>query len=94
MENVLLPKVAGTEPIAKVLEAEKKYSWCTCGLSKNQPLCDGVHKQLFKEIEGEMIMPFKSLVFSSEVEKEVYLCTCKHTKNPPYCDGSHHQFKK
>ena len=25
--------------------AHQRYSWCSCGLSKNQPLCDGTHKE-------------------------------------------------
>ena len=23
---------------------KKKYAWCACGLSSNQPFCDGSHK--------------------------------------------------
>jgi CDGSH-type Zn-finger protein len=61
------------------LEAEKKYFWCTCGLSKNQPFCDGAHK-------GSGL---KSLHFDVPASQKVFLCGCKKTKNPPYCDGSH-----
>ncbi len=28
-------------PIKVAVEAGKTYYWCTCGMSKNQPFCDG-----------------------------------------------------
>lgn len=55
------------------------YHWCTCGLSKNQPFCDGSHSDTGK---------FPMLVEITE-KKKVAWCTCKATKTPPYCDGSH-----
>tara|TARA_Y100001949_G_C15881380_1_gene283960 strand:+ start:322 stop:549 length:228 start_codon:yes stop_codon:yes gene_type:complete len=27
------------------VEVGKRYSWCSCGFSKNQPFCDGTHKE-------------------------------------------------
>jgi len=27
------------------VESGKRYSWCSCGFSKNQPFCDGTHKE-------------------------------------------------
>ena len=36
--------VGGTVPIPVEVEAGKDYWWCSCGLSKNQPFCDGSHK--------------------------------------------------
>ncbi|MES2252150.1 MAG: CDGSH iron-sulfur domain-containing protein [Pseudomonadota bacterium] len=68
-----------TQPKNVELEAEKTYFWCTCGLSANQPFCDGAHK-------GSGL---KSLHFQVEAPTSAWLCTCKQTKNPPYCDGSH-----
>jgi len=38
-----LPKRAGDQPQKVTLEAGKKYAWCSCGLSENQPFCDGSH---------------------------------------------------
>ncbi len=73
-----LPKIAATSPTAVELEAGDHW-WCACGLSGQQPMCDGSHK-------GSGI---KSLKFTLEEKKKVWLCNCKHTKNPPYCDGSH-----
>lgn len=72
------PTIAGTKSI--VLELEPgTYSWCTCGKSQNQPLCDGSHK-------GSTFTPMK---FEITEKKKVALCTCKHTSNKPFCDGSH-----
>jgi CDGSH iron-sulfur domain-containing protein 3 len=75
------PKCAGTAPIAVELEAGKKYAWCSCGLSANQPFCDGSHKQ-----EG---CEFRPIVFVAEKAETVYFCTCKQTQTAPRCDGSH-----
>jgi len=73
------PKRAGDSPIRIELEAGKKYAWCTCGESANQPFCDGGHKG----------SEFSPLMISVEETKTVSLCTCKVTKNPGFCDGSH-----
>lgn len=74
-----LPKRAGDSPIAIELEEGKKYAWCTCGLSENQPLCDGKHK-------GTSMRP---QVFTAENSETKYLCACKATGSGPFCDGSH-----
>ncbi len=74
-----LPKRAGDNPQKVTLEAGKKYAWCTCGLSENQPFCDGKHK-------GHGMAP---KVFSVEKTETKYLCVCKETNNGPFCDGSH-----
>jgi len=64
-----------------VLELEPgRYWWCSCGLSKKQPFCDGAHK-------GGEFRPVKVII---EEKKTVALCGCKHTGNNPFCDGSHH----
>ncbi len=77
------PRCAGAAPIDFELEAGKKYAWCSCGLSANQPLCDGNHKA-----EG---CAFRPHVFVAEKAERVWFCTCKQTGTPPFCDGSHHQ---
>ena len=89
MENNNLPKVAHNQPIMVKVEPGKIYAWCTCGLSDKQPFCDGKHKTLAYEENGETIMPFKSLKVEFTEEKEVWFCQCKQTKNAPFCDGSH-----
>ena len=87
------PKIFKTEPTAVKVEKGKTYSWCTCGLSEKNPLCDGAHKQTWYEKDGELIKPFVSLKFTAEEDGEVWLCNCKHTKTPPFCDGTHNSFK-
>lgn len=72
-------KVAGRTPIGVSLKHGEKKAWCSCGLSANQPFCDGSHSGT----------DFKPLIFEAEADRKVFLCTCKKTKNPPYCDGSH-----
>lgn len=72
-------KVAGTAPIAVDVEESKNYFWCTCGESKNQPFCDGSHKDT----------GFTPLKWAAEDSETKYFCTCKQTANAPFCDGSH-----
>jgi len=55
------------------------YWWCACGLSKNQPFCDGSHK-------GGPFTPVKFTVAKAE---KLALCGCKKTHTPPFCDGTH-----
>lgn len=72
-------KVAGSSPVLIDAEAGKNYAWCTCGLSDNQPFCNGAHK-------GSNFIP---QIFALEEDMKIALCTCKQTSNPPYCDGAH-----
>lgn len=67
------------------LVAGKKYYWCSCGLSKKQPFCDGSHKAYNEEHKTEL----KPDVFTVEKTKKYLLCRCKRTENAPYCDLSH-----
>jgi len=78
MSDEQKPKVAGLKPVVVELEAGN-YSWCSCGLSQNQPFCDGAHK-------GSEFRPIK---FTLEEKKKVALCTCKTSKSSPFCDGTH-----
>lgn len=77
-----LPYICQRAPFKQELQPGTQYSWCTCGLSKDGPFCDGNHK--IPEPTG-----FKSHKFTVEEGKPYFLCGCKHTKTPPYCDGSH-----
>ncbi|WP_417847742.1 CDGSH iron-sulfur domain-containing protein [Thalassoglobus sp.] len=74
-----LPKIAGRQPAKVMLEAGKKYAYCTCGLSENQPFCNGAHKGT----------GFNPIVFTAEADGEVKLCQCKQTQSAPRCDGQH-----
>lgn len=60
-------------------EANKKYLWCACGRSEEQPLCDATHKKT----------DIKPVLFTTESNESVWLCMCKQTGTPPYCDGTH-----
>ncbi|MEW4488124.1 CDGSH iron-sulfur domain-containing protein [Thalassoglobus sp. JC818] len=74
-----LPKPAGLAPAKVSLEAGKNYAYCTCGLSSNQPFCDGAHK-------GTGFAPHK---FTAEEDCSMMMCMCKKTGNTPRCDGTH-----
>jgi CDGSH iron-sulfur domain-containing protein 3 len=69
-------------PMKINVEAGETYSWCSCGLSGEMPLCDGTHKT-------DESTDKRSLKFVPEETKAVYLCACGKTENAPYCDGSH-----
>jgi CDGSH-type Zn-finger protein len=73
------PNCPQKSPIKIQVEAGKTYQWCTCGNSKNQPMCDGSH-------QGG---PFTPLAYTPAVTEDKWFCACKHTGTPPLCDGSH-----
>lgn len=89
--NINLPKLAACSPAMMKVAPGKVYSWCTCGLSQKQPLCDGAHKCIEPTINelGEAVLPYRSLKMEFDKEEEVWFCQCKQTKTPPFCDGSH-----
>lgn len=72
------PKMVENRPV--ILNHEPgTYYWCACGLSGNQPFCDGAHA-------GTGIAPTR---YAIEETRQAAICQCKRTKNPPFCDGSH-----
>lgn len=89
MTNIL-PKISQKGSYKIEVEAGKKYSWCSCGLSSIQPFCDGAHKA-HKNPDGTSVM--KSVSYVAEENKTVYFCGCKHSKNGMFCDGSHSSLK-
>ena len=72
------PTIAQRSPYV-VDEPAGKRAWCACGLSKNQPYCDGSHK-------GTGMSP---VVMTIEAPRKVAWCGCKQSGNKPFCDGSH-----
>lgn len=74
-----LPKIAQKAPYIVELEEGKNYAWCACGLSENQPFCDGSHSGT----------DFAPIVWKAETTKKAYLCGCKHSKKGQFCDGTH-----
>lgn len=73
------PTVAQKSPYPVNVEAGKSYAWCSCGLSKNQPFCDGSHKGT----------GFSPTMFKADKTETVYFCGCKHSQTGALCDGSH-----
>lgn len=74
-------QIAQKTPIPVEVEAGKSYWWCACGLSKNQPFCDGSHK-------GGTFSPQE---YKASENKKVFFCACKQTANMPLCDGAHNK---
>ena len=74
------PLRAGDGPMVLTLEP-RRYSWCSCGHSQNQPFCDNAHR--------EEDTNRKSYKFEVLETCTIEFCMCKQTKNPPFCDGSH-----
>jgi CDGSH-type Zn-finger protein len=71
--------IAQKSPIAVNVEAGRKYWWCACGRSRNQPFCDGSHKGTeFSPVEWQ----------ATETTKK-WFCACKQTDSRPFCDGTH-----
>jgi CDGSH-type Zn-finger protein len=75
-----LPKIAKLGSYKVKLEKGQTVSWCACGLSGNQPFCDGSHNS----IEG-----FSPIVVEIKETKKYGFCGCKYSENKPFCDGSH-----
>lgn len=76
MNKAEIPQKA---PYPVEVEAGKKYFWCACGKSDNQPFCDGSHQDT----------EFTPHTFTAEEAKTVYFCGCKQSENAPLCDGGH-----
>ena len=75
------PTIPQKAPYAVDVEAGKKYWWCSCGKSANQPFCDGSHK-------GSEFVP---MMWEAEASKTMYFCGCKKTGKAPFCDGTHNK---
>lgn len=74
------PVIASPRPYYKELKAGRTYYWCSCGLSKRQPFCDGTHQGT----------GFEPVAYTAKVDgEEVLLCGCKRTGTRPFCDGAH-----
>jgi CDGSH iron-sulfur domain-containing protein 3 len=75
---MILSKTLQNKPI--ILKTKPGiYWWCACGLSEEQPFCDGSHK----------VTDFVPIETNITEEKTIAWCACKQTKNKPFCDGAH-----
>jgi CDGSH-type Zn-finger protein/mannose-6-phosphate isomerase-like protein (cupin superfamily) len=73
------PTIANHKGYYFEVKAGRRYLWCSCGRSANQPFCDGSHK-------GSEFLP---IPFLAEKDEDVIFCGCKHTAGRPFCDGAH-----
>jgi len=61
------------------VEAGKTYAWCACGRSREQPFCDGSHKET----------GFTPTKYTAAQSGEIAFCGCKASGEKPLCDGTH-----
>ncbi len=73
------PAIAGRKGFYVEVKAGRRYFWCACGRSANQPFCDGSHA-------GTQFQP---VLFEPTADEDVIFCGCKHTGTRPFCDGTH-----
>lgn len=78
-------RIHSKKSIKVELVGGKRYLWCACGYSKNQPFCDGTHLWSRFRLKIKQHPAF----FKAEKDGPASLCLCKQTKKPPYCDGTH-----
>jgi len=67
-------------PYAVNCEANKKYLWCSCGMSNTQPWCND---------KCERLPGYRPIAFIPRYTQTYKLCGCKHGEFAPLCDGSH-----
>ena len=73
------PNIAQKAPFPVDVTEGKKYFWCACGKSENQPFCDGSHSDT----------EFTPVAYEADKDRTLYFCGCKRTAGAPLCDGTH-----
>ncbi|HAG95168.1 MAG: glutamate synthase [Pseudomonadales bacterium] len=68
-------------PLPTRIRRGQHYWWCSCGLSQQQPFCDGSH-------QGTGFQPVKITAEKNEI---YFFCGCKRSTQGPLCDGRSHQ---
>jgi CDGSH-type Zn-finger protein len=66
--------IAAKQPKEVEIIAGKTYAWCTCGLSENQPFCDGNHKK------GDL----RPQIFKAEKDETAWLCHANKLEMAPF----------
>lgn len=78
-------RVAKKAPYGVRVEGGRTYFWCSCGMSKTQPFCDGSHATFNAENDAN----FQPVKYVADRSQTVWFCGCKQSKSAPFCDGSH-----
>src|ERR1051326_4423118 len=78
-EMTKAPMIASRKGYYFEVKAGRRYFWCACGRSANQPFCDGSHAGT----------EFQPVLFEATADEDVIFCGCKHTGTRPFCDGTH-----
>ncbi|KAG0000696.1 hypothetical protein BGZ80_000908 [Entomortierella chlamydospora] len=80
------PKVTNYNPCTiRNLKPGSIKEWCTCGLTKKGPWCDG------KSHKGTSFKPLRWKVPDGKNTQTMYsICDCRYTTIPPFCDGIHY----
>ncbi|KAG0342941.1 hypothetical protein BG000_011515 [Podila horticola] len=80
------PKVTNYNPCTvRNLRPGSIKEWCTCGLTKKGPWCDG------KSHKGTSFKPLRWRVPDGKHAQTMYsICDCRYTTRPPFCDGIHY----
>ncbi|KAG0250006.1 hypothetical protein BG011_008725 [Mortierella polycephala] len=80
------PKVTNYNPCTiRNLKPGSIKEWCTCGLTKKGPWCDG------KSHKGTSFKPLRWRVPDGKNAQTMYsICDCRYTTRPPFCDGIHY----
>ncbi len=68
-------------PYPAEVEKDKSYFICSCGLSANQPFCDGSHVNT----------DYLPIMYKAKKKKTLYFCSCKKSSALPLCDGTHNK---
>ncbi len=81
---MIKPNISHKNSYVVDVQEGKKYFWCACGLSQNQPFCDGSHKTT----------GFSTIPYTATKTGKVHFCGCKNSSKKPLCDGSHTKLKE